>query len=370
MQGILEKARQARAVALDKVAQARDAIDHESSDQGVGTTAGGYTAVGNTDAALMAALKKVTHSGTATVPREALREVERLADESEDSLAIVLKHVEENLRVPSKEWRTIHGALKLLEHLMRGSEKEASLVGKMWYEVKVQVRLQELDNFSHNEDSRVAMLISRTAAAVRRTAETTILADQDQESPGSTSPPGWPLADAEADTSFADMLAKAEPREPSNEAATPEPREPRESRDSGDEQERQRQRERERQRESDQKRPSRKPSEVTSSSSVDAQVIGRPNSASIPDDVSDGGPDDIEAALSKAAEMREKRSSRVADVVEHPGPSTPSSTSTSGGMAQVRPPRRCCSCFWKSAQGTSTQSKNVAHPSEVASLMQ
>mmetsp|Transcript_12982 Transcript_12982/g.29451 ORF Transcript_12982/g.29451 Transcript_12982/m.29451 type:complete len:336 (+) Transcript_12982:74-1081(+) len=124
---------------------------------------------------LEATLQQVTHSQCAAVPREALEEAVRLALENEESLAVALRHIEENLVLPACEWRRMHGALALLEHLLQVGESDGlecgSPIGSCWFEAKVDEHLKILETFSHPEDSRVAMLVRRAAAAVRAAAK-------------------------------------------------------------------------------------------------------------------------------------------------------------------------------------------------------
>jgi len=132
-----------------------------------------------------AALRQVTHTDCAVVPAEALHEAVRLACSSEEALALVLRHVEENVTASAKEWRRINGSLALLERLLRpgtaGGDSPSgaqgrdafgeSLVGRMWYEAKVETRLKDLINFDFPEDQRVAGVIKRSAKAALRAAE-------------------------------------------------------------------------------------------------------------------------------------------------------------------------------------------------------
>lgn len=349
MQGLLTRARQHGAAALDRAAQIRNSTNidgSESSDAGGGTAA--YTVIEGGDAALQAVLKRVTHGNTATVPREALREVERMADLSEDALAVVLKHIEETVRVPPNEWRKIHGALKLMEQLLRSSEKESALVGKVWFEVKMLARLDELVDFKYDEDSRVALLIKRTASSVRHAAEQTILTEQD--SPGSSATASFP---AELSRNEADAPVEQKHQ------------------NSGDEY--------------DSGNVNGQVSgrwKASSTAITNGQMIGRPLAdhpfpelePKVPDrkgkrDPKDEDEDDdpCETAFRVIAERRRK-----AETLEAlDPPATPTSSGTiSGGSAAVPPPRRCCRCLWPwSARTASVQEIQVAHPSEVAKLI-
>lgn len=108
----------------------------------------------------------------AAIPREDLDQAASLACQSEGALAILLRHIEENSAAPAAEWRRIHGALALLERLLRakGCEKEA-LVGQAWYEAKMQDRLSNLEHFEFSEDPRVSGLMKRAVANVQSAAE-------------------------------------------------------------------------------------------------------------------------------------------------------------------------------------------------------
>lgn len=119
------------------------------------------------DTVLDLALRSVTHSESAAVPKEALAEALRLAKENEESVATALRHVVNNVSAPAKEWRRINGALQLLEQLLRPSGGEA-LVGQIWFECKIQPRLKELKTFNYDEDRRVSTLVQRSATNVER----------------------------------------------------------------------------------------------------------------------------------------------------------------------------------------------------------
>lgn len=102
-------------------------------------------------------------------------------------MAVVLRHVEENASAPLREWRRIHGALALLERLLRpgavaGARSDAygeDLVGRVWFEAKMEARLKELASFDYPEDKRVALLLRRAAAAAQAAAAENVLKDED-----------------------------------------------------------------------------------------------------------------------------------------------------------------------------------------------
>mmetsp|Transcript_35642 Transcript_35642/g.83383 ORF Transcript_35642/g.83383 Transcript_35642/m.83383 type:complete len:356 (+) Transcript_35642:74-1141(+) len=131
-------------------------------------------------------LQQVTGSQCAAVPREALQEAARLAAESEEALAVALRHIEENLVLPPADWRRIHGALVLLERLLSSGEGDSlecgSPIGSVWYQAKVEDRLEVLESFSHPEDSRVAMLVRRAATAVKVAAKKHFSEEEESES--------------------------------------------------------------------------------------------------------------------------------------------------------------------------------------------
>eukprot|EP00930_Biecheleria_cincta_P077279 TRINITY_DN64564_c0_g1_i1.p1 TRINITY_DN64564_c0_g1~~TRINITY_DN64564_c0_g1_i1.p1 ORF type:complete len:287 (+),score=51.73 TRINITY_DN64564_c0_g1_i1:73-933(+) len=108
----------------------------------------------------------------AAIPREDLDQAASLACQSESALAILLRHIEENIAAPASEWRRIHGAVALLERLLRakGCEGEA-LVGQAWYEAKMQDKLSNLAHFECSEDTRVSQLMKRAVANVQSAAE-------------------------------------------------------------------------------------------------------------------------------------------------------------------------------------------------------
>jgi len=135
------------------------------------------------DSDLQVALKQVTHSGSAAVPPEVLDEAVRLASDSEDAIVLSLRHIEENVSAPPHEWRRIHGALQLLERLLRPRAASSSsssssglvcsdvLVGRVWYEAKMEERLNTLVNFEYQEDDRVALLVRRAAVSAQNSAQ-------------------------------------------------------------------------------------------------------------------------------------------------------------------------------------------------------
>lgn len=108
----------------------------------------------------------------AAIPREDLDQAASLACQSESALAILLRHIEENSAAPAHDWRRIHGALALLERLLRarGCEGE-TLVGQAWYEAKMQDKLSNLERFEYSEDPRVSQLVQRAAANAQSAAE-------------------------------------------------------------------------------------------------------------------------------------------------------------------------------------------------------
>lgn len=120
---------------------------------------------------LEAALRRVTHSQSVAVPSGAVDEVVCLACESEEALALVLRHIEENAGAAAKEWRRIHGSLVLLEKMLKPGLNGESLVGRTWYEGKIQERLLILADFQWEDDPRVAGLIKRAAGTAIRAAE-------------------------------------------------------------------------------------------------------------------------------------------------------------------------------------------------------
>eukprot|EP00747_Dinoflagellata_sp_TGD_P050849 gnl/TRDRNA2_/TRDRNA2_147004_c3_seq1.p1 gnl/TRDRNA2_/TRDRNA2_147004_c3~~gnl/TRDRNA2_/TRDRNA2_147004_c3_seq1.p1 ORF type:complete len:321 (+),score=54.54 gnl/TRDRNA2_/TRDRNA2_147004_c3_seq1:53-1015(+) len=129
--------------------------------------------------ALDAALRKVTHSECAAVPSEALHEAVRLASEGEEHLALVLRHIEENVCAPARDWRRIHGALALLDRLLKPKLPEAGSeglacgapIGKVWFEAKIQERLIALKAFEYADDPRVAVVVRKAAATALASAE-------------------------------------------------------------------------------------------------------------------------------------------------------------------------------------------------------
>lgn len=150
------------------------------------TPQGGVIACGTSgNTALDVALQRVTHSQCAAVPTEALEEAVRLAGESEDALATVLRHVEEHATAPGREWRRVHGALALLERLMRprpsGGHSRGPLVGRIWFDTKLQARLKTLSHFDFPEDPRVALVVRRAALTAQNTADKYLDACSDEE---------------------------------------------------------------------------------------------------------------------------------------------------------------------------------------------
>ncbi|CAK9049879.1 unnamed protein product [Durusdinium trenchii] len=132
---------------------------------------------------LEVALRRVTHSDCAAIPPEDLKLAINLIVQSEDALAKALRHIQVNVAAPPNEWRRVNGALALFEALAaRGN----GLVGRSWYEVKMEARLKELQNFCHDEDPRVATLIHRAAQGAIRAADALhwsdgVLDDEDPE---------------------------------------------------------------------------------------------------------------------------------------------------------------------------------------------
>lgn len=129
---------------------------------------------------LDAALQRVTHTDCAAVPPEAIEEAISLASESEDALTVVLRHVEDNVSAPDKEWRRINGALSLLEKMLKPGLNGDCLVGRIWYESRMEERLNSLAGFQH-DDPRIAGLIKRTASAAIRAADEHIPKESDAE---------------------------------------------------------------------------------------------------------------------------------------------------------------------------------------------
>jgi len=143
----------------------------------------GVACVGGTP--LEVALRQVMHSECAAVPQESLAQVVRLAAESEESLCFVLRRIEEGAVAPPTEWRRIHGALLLLERLIRhkgGSDRSSCrdsgpLVGRLWFEAKMEARLKVLVDFEFPQDRRVALLIRRAASSAQSAADSVLPAD-------------------------------------------------------------------------------------------------------------------------------------------------------------------------------------------------
>ena len=119
---------------------------------------------------LEVALRRVTHTDCAAIPAEDVQSALQLILQSEDSLAKALRHIQEHVVAPSNEWRRINGALALFEALAT-SKEGSNLVGRSWFEVKMEARLKELQHFHHDEDPRVASLIHRAALGATRAAE-------------------------------------------------------------------------------------------------------------------------------------------------------------------------------------------------------
>jgi len=134
---------------------------------------------------LEVALRQVMHSECAAIPQESLAQVVRLAAESEESLCCVLRRIEEGAMAPPTEWRKIHGALLLLERLIRhkgggdhtSCRDSGPLVGRLWFAAKMETRLKVLVDFEFPQDKRVAILIRRAATSAQSAAETVLPAD-------------------------------------------------------------------------------------------------------------------------------------------------------------------------------------------------
>lgn len=153
MRSLLARARDVRDVARTKL------------DGAVATVAAARRETSQLDLAL----RRVTHTDCAAIPAEDVQNALQLILESEDSLAKALRHIQENVVAPAEDWRRINGALALFEALA-SSKEGAALVGRSWYEVKMEARLKELQNFSHDSDPRVATLIHRAALGASRAA--------------------------------------------------------------------------------------------------------------------------------------------------------------------------------------------------------
>lgn len=113
-------------------------------------------------------LRRVTHADCAAIPSEDLEAAVRWAKRSEEALAKSLKHIQENIAADPSDWRRIHGALALFEAL---AAEGGSLVGRSWFEVKMQGRLKDLQTFRYDADPRVAGLVQRAAASANSAAE-------------------------------------------------------------------------------------------------------------------------------------------------------------------------------------------------------
>jgi len=127
-------------------------------------------------------LRPITHGATVAAP-EAVAEVTRLALQNEEDLAVALRHVEENVVATPAEWRRVHGSLQLLQSFLQpesaGADDNDPLIGRIWFETKIQDRLVTLSDFDYGEDSRVSSLIRRLASNCRRLAEKNVLVDCD-----------------------------------------------------------------------------------------------------------------------------------------------------------------------------------------------
>lgn len=153
MRGLLDRG---LAQASDAASKARDVASKAARGQDAGA-----------DTALGKALRSITHTSSAAVPKEALAEALRLAIDNEENLAQVLRHVEDNVAASPKEWRRIHGGLQLLDQLLRPTRGEV-LVGNIWFECKILSRLQDLKTFTFAEDRRVTSLVQRAAVNVEK----------------------------------------------------------------------------------------------------------------------------------------------------------------------------------------------------------
>ncbi|CAE7805405.1 unnamed protein product [Symbiodinium sp. CCMP2456] len=76
--------------------------------------------------------------------------------------------MQENIAADPSDWRRIHGALALFEAL---AAEGSALVGRSWFEVKMQGRLKDLQTFRYDADPRVAGLVQRAAASANSAAE-------------------------------------------------------------------------------------------------------------------------------------------------------------------------------------------------------
>ncbi|CAE7692366.1 unnamed protein product [Symbiodinium pilosum] len=113
-------------------------------------------------------LRRVTHADCAAIPAEDLAAAVRWAKGSEEALAKSLKHIQENITANPSDWRRIHGALALFEAL---AAEGGALIGRSWFEVKLQARLKDLQTFSYDADPRVASLVQRAAKSANSVAE-------------------------------------------------------------------------------------------------------------------------------------------------------------------------------------------------------
>ncbi|CAJ1350041.1 unnamed protein product [Effrenium voratum] len=147
------------------VARARQAAAVAASAASAAASAAARSAPA--ESPLEQALRRVTHTDCAAIPAEDLRVAVSMVS-SEEALAHTLRHIQDNVSAPAAEWRRINGALALFEAL---AYKEGDL-GRSWFEVKMENRLKELQNFSHEEDPRVALLIRRAANSAAQAAAT------------------------------------------------------------------------------------------------------------------------------------------------------------------------------------------------------
>eukprot|EP00439_Symbiodinium_sp_Y106_P024741 s4308_g3.t1 len=103
-----------------------------------------------------------------------------------------------NIAADPSDWRRIHGALALFEAL---AAEGGALVGRSWFEVKMQGRLKDLQTFRYDADPRVAGLVQRAAASANSAAEKLnweddgVFADEAPETSASAKvpeiPPEW-----------------------------------------------------------------------------------------------------------------------------------------------------------------------------------
>mmetsp|Transcript_39066 Transcript_39066/g.125605 ORF Transcript_39066/g.125605 Transcript_39066/m.125605 type:complete len:324 (-) Transcript_39066:146-1117(-) len=201
MRGLLERAREK---AREK---GKAVLDRGGTGSGTDTSASvgplpafAACAVGiSSQARLNAALRKVTHSDCAAVPREDLQEVLKIVAGSEDALATTLHHIEESSAAPPQDWRRIHGALQLLEGMLRRRDPvDDALVGRVWFEVKMQNRLEALTSFEYADDRRVSMVVRRSATTVLNAARQGILREEGSDDEGAARSAARPVAVAPA----------------------------------------------------------------------------------------------------------------------------------------------------------------------------